>query len=121
MERAIVVAVSGDFSDIDERYTHDAAGSGPATNARSREELALEVEQRMAALTQAEVTFGNVDRQGDVVRLEREASALHIGRLVLKSNGPCRSRPVAVVEVHDAVPEATLVEQFEFDMDVVGQ
>ena len=27
----------------------------------------------MAALTQAEVTFGNVDRQGDLVRLEWEA------------------------------------------------
>ena len=87
MERAIVAAVSGDISDIDDLYTHDAAGSGPATNARSRAELALEVEERTAALTQAEVTFGNVDRRGDLVRLEWEASALHIGRLVLKSNG----------------------------------
>jgi hypothetical protein len=43
LERAIVAAVSGDISDIDELYTHDAAGSGPATNARSRAELALEV------------------------------------------------------------------------------
>jgi hypothetical protein len=87
LERAIVAAVSGDISDIDELYTPDVAGSGPATNARSREELAIEVEERVVAFTQAEVTFGNVDRQGDMVRLEWEASALHIGPFVLESNG----------------------------------
>jgi hypothetical protein len=85
--RAIVASVSGDISDIEQLYTPDAAGSGPATSAKSREELAIEVEERATALTQPEVTFGNVHRRGDLVRLEWEASALHTGLLVLESNG----------------------------------
>jgi hypothetical protein len=87
LQRAIVAAVTGDASDIHELYTPDVAGSGPATSARSREELAIEVEERAASLTRPEVTFGDVERQGDFVRLEWEASALHTGPLVLESNG----------------------------------
>jgi hypothetical protein len=87
LARAIVAAISGDTSDIDDLYTPDVAGSGPATNARSREELANEVEDRLVAFTHAEVTFGNVERQGDMVRLEWEASALHTGPFVLESTG----------------------------------
>jgi SnoaL-like domain len=87
LERAIVAAVSGDVTGLGELYTPDAAGSGPATNARSRAELGLEVAARSAALTQVEVTFGNADRQGELVRLEWEASALHVGPLVLEGTG----------------------------------
>ena len=87
LERAIVAAVAGDVSDIDELYTPDVVSSGPATSARSREELAVEVEKRADALSHAEVVFGDVDRQGDLVRLEWEASALHIGPLVLEGRG----------------------------------
>jgi ketosteroid isomerase-like protein len=87
LRRAIVAQVSGDVSDLDELYTPDVAGSGPATSARSRQELAIEVEERAAALSQHEVTFGPADAHGEFVRLEWEASALHTGPLVLEGNG----------------------------------
>jgi hypothetical protein len=87
LERAIVAAVSGDVSDIEQLYTPDVATSGPATSARSREELAIEIEERADALRQEAVAFRNVDSQGDLVRLEWEASALHVGPLVLEGNG----------------------------------
>ena len=68
-------------------YTQDVTGRGPATSARCREELAIEVEERAIALTQVEVTFGEVETRGDSVRLEWESSALHIGPLVLEQSG----------------------------------
>ena len=87
MERAIVAAVMGDVSDIEALYTPDVVSSGPATRAGSRDELAIEVNERAGAFSQTAVTFGNVDRQGDMVRLDWEASGLHIGRLVLEGSG----------------------------------
>jgi SnoaL-like polyketide cyclase len=87
LRRAIASAVSGDISDIDEMYTQDVTGWGPATTARCREELAIEVEERARALTQVEVTFGDVETRGDSVLLQWESSALHVGPLVLERSG----------------------------------
>ena len=69
LQRAIVASVKGDARDIGDLFTPDVAGSGPATKARSREELAIEIDRRAAAFTRPEVTFGNVARRGDSVRL----------------------------------------------------
>lgn len=87
MERAITAAVSGVVDDIEELYTAHVTGSGPATRARSREELAIEIEDRRDALSQHQVVFGRSDALGDLVRVEWDASALHVGPLVLESNG----------------------------------
>ena len=87
LERAIVAAVSGDVRDVDELYTPDIVSAGPATNARSREELAIEIEERRAALSRPEVAFGNIDIQDNMVRVEWRASALHVGPLVLEGSG----------------------------------
>ena len=82
-----MAAVSGDVSDLDELYTPTAAGSSPATAARSREELVAEIEERRGALSHEHVTFGRVESNGSVVRLEWEASALHTGPLPLPGTG----------------------------------
>ena len=41
----------------------------------------------MDSLHQTEVTFGNVERQGDSVRVEWEATGLHVGPLPLEGTG----------------------------------
>jgi SnoaL-like polyketide cyclase len=87
LRRAIVASVSGDVSDLDELFTPTAAGSSPATVARSRDELAAEIEDRRGALSHENVTFGRVESNGAVVRLEWEASALHTGPLPLHGTG----------------------------------
>jgi ketosteroid isomerase-like protein len=87
LRRALAAAVSGDVSDIGELYTRDVVGSGPATSARSREELAIEIEERRDALAQEEITFKSAATRGGLVRVEWEASGLHVGPLVLESNG----------------------------------
>jgi SnoaL-like polyketide cyclase len=87
LRRAIVAAVSGDTSDVDELYTPTAAGSSPATAARSREELVAEIEDRRGALSHERVTFGRAESNGSVVRIEWEASGLHTGSLPLPGTG----------------------------------
>jgi SnoaL-like polyketide cyclase len=108
LRRAIVASVSGDVSEIEELYTPTAVGSGPATAARSREELAIEIEERRDAMSQEHVTFGAVESRCGFVRLEWEASALHTGPLVLEGNGATleptglrlRVRAVTVARFH---------------------
>ncbi len=87
LRRAIASAVSGDVSDIEALYTPDARGSSPATTAQSRDELIAEIEERRGALSHEHVTFGRVESNGPVVRLEWEASGLHIGPLPLPGTG----------------------------------
>ena len=62
-------------------------GDSPATAARSREELAIEIEERRDALAQEAVTFGHVESRNGLVRAEWEASAFHVGPLVLEGSG----------------------------------
>lgn len=87
LRRALAASVSGDVSDICELFTRDVVGSGPATSARSREELAIEIEERRHALAHEEITFKSLATWGGLVRVEWEASGLHVGPLVLESNG----------------------------------
>jgi hypothetical protein len=108
LRRAIVAQVSGDVSDIEELYTPMTVGTGPGTGARCREELAIEIEERRDALSQAQVTFGAVESRGGMVRLEWEASALQTGPLVLEGSGATleptglrlRIRAVTVARFH---------------------
>ena len=87
LRRALAAAVTGDVSNICDLYTRDVVGSGPATSARSREELAIEIEERRDALVQEEITFTSTATRGGFVRVEWEASGLHVGPLVLESSG----------------------------------
>ena len=87
LKRAIAASVSGDVTDIEALFTPTVTGSGPATAAQSRDELAAEIEERRGALTHEKVTFGRVESNGPVVRLEWEASGLHTGPLPLPGTG----------------------------------
>ena len=87
LRRAIVASVSGDVSDIEALYTPDATGCSPATIAQSRAELAAEIAERRDALAHEQVTFGRVDTNGSEVRMEWEATALHVGPLALPGTG----------------------------------
>lgn len=87
VRRAIAASVTGDVSDIEALYTPDARGSSPATAARSRDDLVSEIEERRGALSHAQVTFGRVESNGPVVRIEWEASGLHTGPLPLPGTG----------------------------------
>jgi hypothetical protein len=87
LRRAIAASLTGDVSDIEELFTRTATGSSPATVARSRQELAAEIEERRDALSHERVTFGRAESNGEVVRLEWEASALHTGTLPLPGAG----------------------------------
>jgi hypothetical protein len=85
--RAIVASVEGDASDIEELFTPDVRGQGPATAARSREELAVELDERRGSFAQHDVRFGQLDAQGDLARVEWVATGLHVGPFVLERNG----------------------------------
>ncbi len=87
LRRAIMSSVSGDVTDIEALYTPDARGSSPATTAQSRDELRAEIEERRGALSHEQVTFGRIESNGPVVRLEWEASGLHTGPLPLPGTG----------------------------------
>jgi SnoaL-like polyketide cyclase len=87
LKRAIAAQVVGDVSDVEELYTPTVVGSSPASVARSREQLVDEIAERRGALAQEAVTFGRVESNGPVVRLEWEASALHVGPLPLPGTG----------------------------------
>jgi len=87
LKRAIIAQVSGDVSEVEELYTPTVTGSSPATTARSRDEVATEIQERQGALSHHEVTFGRVESNGSVVRVEWEASGLHIGSLPLPGTG----------------------------------
>jgi hypothetical protein len=87
LRRAIAASVSGDVTDLDRLFTPDACGSSPATAACSRDELAAEIAGRRGALAHERVTFGRAETNGEVVRLEWEASGLHTGPLPLPGTG----------------------------------
>lgn len=87
LRRAVIASVSGDVSDIEELYTPTACGSSPATVAQSRDELVAEIEQRRDSLAHEQVTFGRAETNGSTVRLEWEATALHVGPLPLPGTG----------------------------------
>jgi hypothetical protein len=85
--RAVVANVEGDVSNIEELFTADVCGEGPATAAKSREELAIELEERRGAFLQHDVSFRHVQVNGDMARVEWDASGLHVGPFVLERNG----------------------------------
>ena len=80
---AILDAISGDASRVEQLFTRDVVGSGPATSVSSREELAIEFEERDGALTDVEVAFAPLDVSGAQAAVEWVASAVHAGPLDL--------------------------------------
>ena len=87
LRRAIAASLSGDVSEIEQLFTPCVTGSSPATVAQSRDELVAEIEDRRDSLSHEHVTFGRAETNGEVVRLEWEASGLHTGPLPLPGAG----------------------------------
>ena len=75
--------ISGDASKVTELFTHDVVGSGPAISVTSREELAIDFEERDGTFTDIEVAFAPLDVSGPQAAVEWVASAVHSGPLVL--------------------------------------
>lgn len=83
LSEAIVAAISGDVSQVEELFTPDVVGSGPATSVSSREELAIEIEERDGTFADVEVAFAPLDVSGEQAAVEWVASAVHSGPLAL--------------------------------------
>ncbi len=83
LSQAIVATISGDASRVDEWFTHDVVGSGPAINVHSRDELTTDIEDRGGAFSDLEIAFAPLDVSGEQACVEWVASAVHDGPLVL--------------------------------------
>jgi len=83
LSRAIVAAITGDISEVEELFTHDVVGSGPAISVSSREELAIDIEERDGTFTDVEVALAPLEVSRGQACVEWVASAVHSGPLVL--------------------------------------
>ena len=77
--RAVEATVTGDVSTIEELFTRDVTGSTPAVTISSREELAIELEEREDAFSDVEIEINPLDVSGDQACVEWIASAVHSG------------------------------------------
>jgi ketosteroid isomerase-like protein len=79
LSRAVEASITGDVSSIEELFTRDVTGSTPALTVSSREELAIELEERDDAFSELEVALNPLDVIGDQACVEWIASAVHSG------------------------------------------
>jgi hypothetical protein len=77
LSAAILDAILGDASRVEQLFTHDVVGSGPTLSVRSREELAIELEDRDGTFKDVEVAFAPLDVSGPQAAVEWVASAVH--------------------------------------------
>jgi ketosteroid isomerase-like protein len=80
---AILAAISGDVSYVGQHFTQDVVGSGPTVSVKSREELAVEIEERDGTFTDVEVAFSPLEVTGTQAAVEWVASGVHSGPLPL--------------------------------------
>ncbi len=79
----ITAAISGDASRVEQHFTQDVVGSGPAISVSSRDELRLEIEARKGAFTGIEVVFAPLDVAGTQAAVEWVASVVPTRTLVV--------------------------------------
>jgi hypothetical protein len=79
LARAVQASITGDVSALEELFTRDVVGSTPAITISSREELAIELEERDDAFSDVEITMNPLDVGGDCGCVEWLASAVHSG------------------------------------------
>lgn len=77
--RAIEATVSGDASAVSELFTAEVVGWSPPVRVSSREELAVELEDREDAFTELDLVVAPVAVQHDHGCVEWVATALHSG------------------------------------------
>jgi ketosteroid isomerase-like protein len=86
LRRAIAAAIRGEVSQLEALFTQDVIGSGPAINVSSREELAIEIEDRDGAFRDVEIAFAALDVSSPNACVEWVASGVHDGPLVLEDS-----------------------------------
>ncbi len=80
---ALEASVAGDAELLADLYTDDVHGWSPAISISSREELAVEVEERAGAFTEIAVAIEPIDLVDDKAFAEWAVSATHTGPFVL--------------------------------------
>jgi hypothetical protein len=80
---AILATISGDVSRVEQHFTKDVVGSGPTLSVKSREELAVEIEERDGTFTDIEIAFAPLNISGPQAGVEWVASGVHSGPLPL--------------------------------------
>lgn len=79
LSRAIAAAVFGDVTPMEELFTPDVVGSGPAISVTSRDELAMGIKERRGGLVDIEIAFAPLDVSGPQAAVEWVASGVHSG------------------------------------------
>lgn len=85
--RAIVASISGDVSPVDTLFTADVVGSSPASRANSREELAIEIEERRLVFSELDVSADPLEVLGEQACVEWTATAVQSAPFVLERSG----------------------------------
>jgi ketosteroid isomerase-like protein len=80
---ALEVSIAGDTALLPDLYTDDVKGWSPALSVSSRDELALELEQRVGAFTDVDILVRPIDIADDHGYAEWSMTATHSGPLVL--------------------------------------
>jgi hypothetical protein len=91
--RAVEASITGDVSSLEELFTRDVVGSTPAITVSSREELAIELEEREDAFSEVEIAVNPLDVGGDQACVEWVASAVHSGPFPLDERGDAVLEP----------------------------
>jgi hypothetical protein len=103
--RALGASITGDSRVVKDLYTSDVRGWSPAINVSSAAELAVELEDRDTAFTDAELDACPLDVSGDRACVEWTATVTHSGPItidddvVIEPTGlRCRLHGVTVAE-----------------------
>jgi ketosteroid isomerase-like protein len=83
LSEAISATIAGDASKVQDWFTPDVVGTGPAINVKSRAELTSDIHDRGGAFTDVEIAFSPLDVSAPQACVEWVASAVHAGPLVL--------------------------------------
>ena len=87
LSRAIVATVTGDRAQLNDLFTSDVLASGPNLQAFSREQLAIEIGQRVSVFSDRKVSVAALDVSGDQACVEWVASGVHSGRYEFDGHG----------------------------------
>ncbi len=88
LSRAIVATITGDRAQLNDLFTRDVLASGPSLQVFSREQLAIEISQRVHAFSDRKVSVASLDVAGDQACVEWVASGVHSGRYESDGHGP---------------------------------
>jgi ketosteroid isomerase-like protein len=82
--RAVRATLTGDASDVSMLFTEDVVAWSPFVVATSREELAVELEDREEPLSDLELTATPLETTGNCACLEWVAAATHSGPVLVE-------------------------------------